>query len=119
MTYSSRIRFISIGFLTVSLKELLPVESSRIISSCWMISCACSTQFSQICPSWPAMSIFTSSRLRPQKEQCNVFFAIIAYYQNDWTTKLPNLLDSHSRVEKTVPPAEGQGTVQCGVFNLH
>src|SRR5580704_17333342 len=99
------------GFFTVSLNWEEGEESSRTISSCEMISCACSTQFSQICPSWPAMSIFTSSRLRPQKEQCNVFFAIIAYYQNDWTTKLPNLLDSPSRAEKTVPAAGSCGTV--------
>src|ERR1700759_3699146 len=44
-----------------------------------MISWACSTQFSQICPSCPAIRIFTSSLLRPQKEQWSVFFAIIAY----------------------------------------
>src|SRR5689334_553531 len=76
MTYSSRIRLISMGFLTVSLNELPPGVSSLIINSCWMMSCACSTQFSQICPSWPAIRIFTSSLLRPQKEQCKVFFAI-------------------------------------------
>src|SRR5580700_7582176 len=73
-------RLISTGFFTVNLKEELPAESSRIISSCWIISCACSTQFSQICPSCPAMRILTSSRLRPQKEQCKVFFAILQSY---------------------------------------
>jgi hypothetical protein len=31
------------------------------------------------------MSIFTSSLLRPQKEQCKVFFAIIAYYNLEMT----------------------------------
>src|SRR6187549_3205020 len=75
MTYSSRNFFISTGFFTVSLKEE-GVRSSLVISSCSMISRACSTQFSQICPSWPAIRIFTSSRLRPQKEQCRGFLAM-------------------------------------------
>ena len=52
--------------------------SVLMFSSCSMISRACSTQFSQMWPSWPAMRIFTSSRLLPQKEQCKVFFAICA-----------------------------------------
>src|SRR6187455_234212 len=75
MTYSSRNFFISTGFFTVSLKEE-GVLSSLVINSCSMISRACSTQFSQICPSWPAIRIFTSSRLRPQKEQCKGFLAM-------------------------------------------
>src|SRR5580698_4672412 len=101
------------GFLTVSLNWEVEDLSSLINNSCWIISCACSTQFSQICPSCPAIRIFTSSRLRPQNEQCNEFFAIGISY-NQYLVKLFKL----SAKSKSQDPGNLNLTPDLGLFVL-